>query len=310
MAEIFYINRHQKYVPIEADFKNEYWQIDLMFMTIKGKSKIIMCCIDVYTRYGLLWLLKDKTPEEVLVGIRHFVKRLGTPKNIYFDGGSEFKGVVESYLRDITDAEKITAYGDSTSNRKIKTKMAIVEAWNGRVRKAINIKVEVEGLNTITQKDLDEVADDYNAKKHRGIGVRPKDAMSDKAVPKRVMYKHNIESINLPFEIGDAVRVLIQYEDMETGRKDKPRYTRDVYSIIDRQGNRFRLSDGEYYPYTRLMKSREEPDVLYVKKKSLRERLADGEFDEKEKKKSKKTQPIVEVRKSTRERKKVDKLDL
>jgi hypothetical protein len=237
------------------------------------------------------------------------VKRLGTPKNIYFDGGSEFKGVVESYLRDITDAEKITAYGDGTNNRKIKTKMAVVEAWNGRIRKAINIKVEVEGLNTITQETLNEIADDYNAKKHRGIGVRPKDAMSDKAVPKRIMYKHNIESINLPFKIGDAVRILIQYEDMETGRKDKPRYTRDVYSIIDRNGNRFRLSDGEYYPYTRLMKSREKSNVFYVKKKSLRERLVEGEFD-KIKNKSKKSESTLNERKSTRERKKVDKLDL
>ena len=78
-SEIYHINRKQKYVPIEANGKNDIWQIDLMFMTIKGKEKIIMCCIDVYTRYGLLWLLKNKSPEEVLVGIRHFIKRLGTP---------------------------------------------------------------------------------------------------------------------------------------------------------------------------------------------------------------------------------------
>jgi hypothetical protein len=309
MAEIFYINRHQKYVPIEAQLKNEFWQIDLLFMTIKGKTKIIMCCIDVFTRYGLLWLLKDKTPEEVLVGIRHFVKKIGTPKNIYFDGGSEFKGVVESYLRDITDAEKITTYGDSTSNRKIKTKMSIVERFNGKIRKAVNIMVEVEGLNTITQKDLDEIADDYNSKKHRSIGVRPKDAMNDKATPKRILYKHNIESKDLPFKIGDAVRVLIQYDDMETGRKDKPRYTRNVYYIVNREGNRFKLSDGEFYNYTRLMKSKNPINVFYFKKPSLRERLSRGEFDEKEEKKSKEIHEI-EIRRSTRDRKKVEKLDL
>lgn len=279
-SEIFNINRKQKYVPIEANGKNDIWQIDLMFMTIKGRSKIIMCCIDVYTRFGMLYLLKDKTPEEVLVGIRGFVKKVGTPNHLMFDGGTEFKGIVESYLRDIaTDANKITTFGDATSNKKIKTKMAIVERFNGTLRKSINVFVEVNGLNTITQENLNELADDYNSRKHRSIGVRPKDAMNDKAKPKRVMYKHNIESSELPFKQGDAVRILIQRDAMTTGAKDLPRYTRDVYYIVNQEKNRYKLSDANWYAYSRLMKSKDNITVPYYKKESLREKMASGAFD-------------------------------
>jgi hypothetical protein len=309
--EVFNVQRKRKFVPIEANGKNDIWQIDLMFMTINGKQVIIMCCIDVYTRFGMLWLLKDKTPEEVLVGIRKFVKKIGTPQHIFFDGGSEFKGIVESYLRDITDATKVTTYGDATSNRKIKTKMSIVERFNGTIRNSINIYVELNDLNRITQEDLNELADDYNSKRHRSIGVRPKDAMNGKATPKRVMYKYNIETNQLPFKVGDAVRVLIQYENMETGRKDKPRYTRDVYYIVNKSGNRYKLSDGDWYPYTRLMKSKDDITVFYYKKPSLRDRVNSREFRGTEAADVKKRdRRIIEVRRSTRERKKVDKLDL
>ena len=307
-SEIFNVNRKQKYVPIEAAGKNDIWQIDLMFMTIKGRNKIIMCCIDIYTRFGMLYLLKNKTPEEVLAGIRGFIKKIGTPNHLMFDGGTEFKGIVESYLRDITDAKKITTFGDSTSNRKIKTKMSIVERFNGTIRKSINVFIEVNELNTITQENLNELADDYNSRRHKGIGVRPKDAMNDKAVPKRVMYKHNIESDDLPFKVGDAVRLLIQYDDMETGRKDKPRYTRDVYYIVNRSGNRFKLSDGEFYPYTRLMKSKDPINVFYYKKPSLRERLAAGAFDANAEPKEK-VHALDEAKKESDDAKKQKKLE-
>lgn len=245
----------QKFIPIEANYKNEIWQIDLMFINVHTHKYILMCCIDIYSRYGQIYLMKDKTAEEARLGIMKFINKIGTPKFIMFDDGGEFKGNAQKYLEDIAETTKITTYGDGTDNKKIKTKMAIVERWNGTIRHSIHIYLEQSGEKKLTQETLNELCDDYNRRKHSGIQVKPVDVMNDKVKPQRVMYKHNIEANELKFKEGDAVRLLQQYKTMEKGRKDKPIWSREVYEIIERKGNRFKISDGKYYPYTRLMKS-------------------------------------------------------
>lgn len=288
-----------KFIPIEADGVNDVCQSDIFFVNVKGKEKKILSYIDVYSRYALLYLMKDKSAESVLAGLQWFFKKMGTPKTLYTDDDGAYKDVVDKYLK-FVDVEHKIALGDGLVNKKIKTKMSIVERLHGSLRYSINVYVEENNLKTITQETLNELVDDYNTRKHRGIGVRPRDAIEGKKTPQRVMYKENIDIDDLKFEQGDAVRLLIQYDAMEKGRKDKPKWSRDVYYIVNERGYRYKLSDGKWYPYTRLMKSKDPINVFYYKKEDgtkYSSKKSEVEVIEENKKKKKKKRNLEKVKK-------------
>ena len=57
------------------------------------------------------------------------------------------------------------------------------------------------------------------------------------------LYKYNIESSDIKLKVGDAVRLLIQRDEFETGKKDKPKWSRSVYYIVNKKGlGQFKIS--------------------------------------------------------------------
>jgi hypothetical protein len=254
----------RKFLPITASRLNEIWQIDLMFMNTLT-LKVILCVIDIYSRKAWIIKLKSKKAHHTLEGMKYAMKMIGgEPEVVMMDGGVEFKKSFLEFLEN-KDIEVRVARGDNWKATSIKLKQAIVERFNSTARSLILNYREETGKLALTQSDLDILSEDYNRRKHRTIGMSPDDVVAG-AIPKQKVYKHNIQETG--FAVGDRVRLLMQYKEMEKGRKDKRVYSKEVYEIVKKKANRFKLNDGKnYYPYTRLLKIKTQSTAITPQKK-------------------------------------------
>ena len=242
----------RRYLPIRAHALNEIWQIDLFFIKTLN-IKVVLSVIDIYSRKGwVVSLGRNKRASTALDAFKYAVKKMGAlPQVVMMDGGSEFKRSFTDYLKD-NDIEIRIARGDALANSNIKLSQAIVERYNRTMRDLLASYLIEEKKRSLTQKDFDILSEDYNRRVHSTIQVSPDAVVNGKMEPVQKLEKYHLSMV--PFNIGDKVRVLKQSKNAFK-QKDKPNYSKEVYEVVQRRYNRFQLSDGEYYPYTRLMKS-------------------------------------------------------
>jgi len=81
------------------------WQIDLVDVSnLKNKKfsqfyNYLFVAIDVFSRYGFLHPMKNKSAEEATKALKTIIeKNARKPFNIYSDNGKEFLGTFKSYL--------------------------------------------------------------------------------------------------------------------------------------------------------------------------------------------------------------------
>ena len=251
----------RRYLPIRAHKLNEIWQIDLFFIKTLN-VKVLLSVIDIYSRKGwVVSLGKNKRASTALDAFKYAVKKMGAlPQVIMMDGGSEFKRSFTDYLKD-NNIEIRIARGDALANSNIKLSQAIVERYNRTMRDLLASYLIEEKKRSLKQIDFDILSEDYNNRIHGTIRVSPNDIVSGKQQPKQKIEKYHI--LKTSFVIGDKVRVLKQSKNAFK-EKDKPNYSKQVYEVIKQKYNRFKLNDGEYYPYTRLRKS--ELPITKIKK--------------------------------------------
>ena len=84
---------HIDYSTIKSTGIRNNFQIDIMYLpdtTTTNGFKYLLTCMDIYSRYVFVQLLKTKSGEEVFDKLRFMFQQSGKPKNINFDLGSEF----------------------------------------------------------------------------------------------------------------------------------------------------------------------------------------------------------------------------
>lgn len=246
----------KKYIPIETFTRDAIHQIDLMFYN----NIIILSVIDVYSRKGFIHKCSNKKSSSITKAYEAVLKNYASyPQSVQLDAGSEFGRHFNSFLKE-NNIKKSVVKGNSTQNAKIHFKQGIVERFNGVMRKLIQRFVIEEGKPTPSQKDFDILNEGYNEHFHSTIGCTPNEAYDGQKKPKRKMYKYNVLKSDriVQYKEGDKVRILLQYPVMMKNRKTKRNYSKDVFEVLERDGHTYKLSDGtgEYYPYTRLMRTR------------------------------------------------------
>lgn len=247
----------RKFLPIIADFPNEIFQIDLMFYN----DITILSVIDVFSRKGFIHKVSNKKPTSIKKSFQEILKLYPVDiKKVYsvqMDDGNEFKGVFKKYLND-NNVDIVIVSGNSSADKAIHLKQAIVERFNGTMRSLINNFLDDTEKTKPSQKDFDLLNEGYNEHKHSTIRCTPNQAYSKTKKPDRVIYKHNISQKDIKFNIGDTVRLLLQHPKIVKNRKQKKNYSSRQYIITEREGNTFKLNDdtNEFYPYTRLLLSK------------------------------------------------------
>lgn len=196
------------------------WAADLVEMTAFAKEndgyRYLLTVIDVFSKYGWITPLKNKTGEVVANALRDILKQR-KPKKLWVDKGKEF------YNRHVQALVPIY----STENEE---KSSVVERWNRTMKERMYKFFSAN--NTYRYLDmLDGLVDTYNNSRHSSIGMTPVKA-SDPANEDSVRAKLYplLKTPQKPkFAVEDRGRIPRKKGTFEKGYT--PRWTEEVFTI-------------------------------------------------------------------------------
>ena len=183
--------------------------------------------IDIFSKYGWIKPLKDKTTESVSKAFNEiFEKSKRKPQMLWTDKGSEF---ISKHFKEFLNKAGIKLY--HTENEE---KSSVVERWN-RTKKNRMWKMFTANFNTVYWDKIDKLVDDYNDTKHSSVKMTPNEANKKENEEKVFvnLYGELIywKPIKPKFAIGDKVRIS-KYKRRVFDKGYTPNWTEEVF-IVD-----------------------------------------------------------------------------
>ncbi|WAQ95239.1 YMD3-like protein [Mya arenaria] len=149
--------KFQKRIVYAKDI-DEIWASDLIdmqsFSREKKNVKFLLTVIDVFSKYGWMIPLKDKTGKSVADALKQILKER-RPKKKWVDKGKEF------YNKDVQNLVEIY----STENEE---KSSVVERWNRTIKEKMWKYFSANSTNKYID-ILNDLVDQYNDTKHSSI---------------------------------------------------------------------------------------------------------------------------------------------
>lgn len=248
--------RNKYYVNIS----NQLWQIDLIdFQHLSAYNdgyKYILVCIDVFSKYLRVRLLRNKTNTEVLNKFKNILDSAGEkPQRISCDRGLEF---TNRNFKSFLNKSHIQLEHPLTSNP---SKSAVVERVIRTIKDKINRLFTLLGNNKPKRyiDYLDKIVNMYNSTYHSSIKMQPKNVNNSNTlqVYENLYGKERKEAHKNPLlSVNDYVRVKLKRNVFEkasyhTNWSDEVfkifkiyHYKFPMYSLIDLSG---KLLRGKYY---------------------------------------------------------------
>jgi len=203
-----------------------------------GGNKWILTAIDVYSRRAWAFPLKNKMPTLVKPHLQAVFYKIRTdyPKvklSLSVDTGSEFKGPVNTLLKEYNVAVSRGKPGDGT-----KTRTALSESFNRTLLRMLYKFMNSTGKSNWVD-HLDKFINNYNKRINSGI----------KAVPMKVYdgaEEPTFREINDNLKIGDYVRIANTPGKFTKATRELT-YGDEIYRILTRDKARYILinSKGE-----------------------------------------------------------------
>ena len=188
------------------------------FSRYNNGVKYLLTVIDIFSRYGWIVPLKNKTGLEVANALKKIFKER-KPDKLWVDKGKEF---YNSHVQKL-----ITLY--STENEE---KSSMVERWNRTMKEKMFKYFSANSTRKYID-ILDELVDRYNNTIHSSIGMTPAQASEKKNEVKvwRKLYAHYVpDKLQKPkFKVGDKVRITRKKGIFEKGYTT--RWTEEVFTV-------------------------------------------------------------------------------
>ena len=201
---------------------DKIWAADLADMQAFSKFnlgiKYLLAVIDVFSKYGYLVLLKDKTGKSVASALKTIFKER-KPEKMWVDKGKEF------YNKDVK--ELIELY--STEDEE---KSSVVERWI-RTMKERMWKYFTDNNTSVYIDILPDLVVDYNSTRHSSIKMTLVEVSKKKneLTVWRNLYPDRLKNIDInpKFSIGDKVRISKKKKTFEKGYTT--RWTEEIFTI-------------------------------------------------------------------------------
>ena len=202
---------------------DKIWAADLVDMQAFSKFnrgvKYHLAVIDVFSKYGWLIPLKDKTGKSVASALEVIFKER-KPEKMRVDKGKEF------YNKDIK--QLIDLY--STENEE---KSSVVERWIRTMKEKMWKYFSAKSTN-IYMNVLPNLVKEYNNTRHFFTKMTPTKASKkeNELTVWRNLYPDHLEirNINRKFSVGDRVRISKKKETFEKGYTT--RGTEEIFTIV------------------------------------------------------------------------------
>lgn len=200
------------------------WAADLVDMSnlsrYNGGVKFLLAVIDVFSKYGWLIPLKDKTGKGVAQELKKIFESR-KPKKLWVDKGLEF---YNQWVQNI-----IPLY--STENEE---KSMVVERWNRTMKEKMYKYFTAN--NTRRYIDvLPELVKSYNKTIHSSTGMTPVEASKkqNEDLVRMRLYPLLKPARKPKLKVGDTVRIMRKKGTFEKGYT--PRWTEELFKIMSIQ---------------------------------------------------------------------------
>jgi hypothetical protein len=181
----------------------------------------ILNCIDVYSRYCWLRLLKKKEAAKVRDALIDIIETAGiSPNVIQTDNGGEFKGEFDEYLRDHNISHLFSSTYSPNQN-------AIVERANKDIRKIINNSFAMTKTKTFYD-IIDAVEEAKNNAYNSSIKCAPSDLWQPNKdiITKRIIPKSLLKP--------EDKKLIVAYENNQKALQKMEKYKRtDNFNVGD-----------------------------------------------------------------------------
>lgn len=211
---------------VYVDSIDQTWAVDLVDMQQYSKQnkhyKYLLAVIDVFSKYGWLIPLKNKTGIIVSEAFKEIFKER-KPMFIWSDKGSEF---YNRQVKELFKNNNIELY--STENEE---KSSVVERWIGTMKQHM-YKYFTANETTKYYDVLDNLVKDYNNTVHSSIKMTPVEAskLENELIVYKNLYPENGDKVKKPkFKVGDRVRITKKKGKFEKGYTT--RWTREIFVI-------------------------------------------------------------------------------
>ena len=202
---------------------DKIWAADLVDMKAFSKDNqgvtYLLWVIDIFSKYGWLVPLKDKTGKSVASALRVIFEER-KPEKMWVDKGKEF------YNKDVKDL--IELY--STENEE---KSSVVERWI-RTMKERMWKYFTDNNTNRYVDVLPDLVEDYNNTKHSSIKMTPVEASMKKneLAVWRNLYPDRLKPVKVTpkFSVGDKVRISKKKKTFEKGYTT--RWAEEIFTIV------------------------------------------------------------------------------
>lgn len=211
------------------------WEIDLVVMMRQADLgyRYILVCIEIATRFAVTYPLKDKMASNVLASFKHFCDHYN-PSKIVCDRGSEFAFKnFQSYCIE----KGIILYFVEIGNHRA---LGIIDRFVLTLRTLLQRHWLLSDSNKWVDA-LPSIIETYNNTKHGSIEMSPIQARNNMSRVEEIQKQIEISNsqVRLPhFSVGDIVRFRIPKQRFN---KEKIYWSKDVYQISARKGNRYNL---------------------------------------------------------------------
>ncbi len=242
--------------PMMTTSPGVIYQADLLDVTPFSHdnmgAKWLLVCINLFTRRAAVISMKNKTAATCLEALKEAFDELGAePLVLHTDQGSEFKGVVEAYLKKNKINHRQNEVHDHRALGIVDRFCGVVKLWIAKYQTHKQSKKYINALEGFIEK--------YNNTPHSSLGeFTPNEALHyprdirnifyarvQKAMSKKVGKKQQLQ-------IGDHVRVLKIKGIFDKGYHVK--YSLGVHTIVDIKGLNYILDNGKFYRADRLRK--------------------------------------------------------
>ena len=203
---------------------DKIWAADLVEMQSFSKFnrgvRYLLTVIDVFSKYGWMLLLKDKTGKSVADALKEiFKKSKRKPEKLSTDKGRELYNKHEKDLG-------VEFY--STENEE---KSSVVERWNRTMKEKMFKYFTANNTNKYIDV-LDDFVERYKNTRHSSIKMSPVEASkkeNEVRVYRNLYQEFERRSIHAKFKTGDKVRILKKKGLFEKGFT--PNWTEEVFTV-------------------------------------------------------------------------------
>ena len=189
----------------------------------KGFRYLLMV-LDVFSKYGWIIPLKNKTGETVTQAFKTIFKEGRKPQYLWTD---KVKKYYNKNMKELLEKNKITLY--STQNEE---KSSVCERWNGTIKTKMWKQFTIQG-NTQYLDMLPKLVKQYNNTKHSSIKMTPIEASKKKnqgTVYFNLYGDMKQVSAKPKFKIGDKVRIS-KYKRNVFDKGYTPNWTEEVFTV-------------------------------------------------------------------------------